>query len=395
MTRPSPGDDALTPVELNRALLSRQHLLARASLTAVQAVHHLVGLQAQNPSSPYPALWSRLAGFGPEELSEAMANRTVTRIAVMRGTIHLVTADDALLLPALIEPLLAGDLRRNATYGPPLREVDLGELAAAARDLLESEPMTPVALGNRLAQRWDTDAHALAYAARGTLPLVQVTPRGLWGRSGATTWTTTRAWLGREPVDLSDPDARLAALEEVALRYLGAFGPASVADLQAWCGLTGLGTVLERLRPGLVVFRCPPTPSGRPGRELFDLPDAHRPAAAETPPVRFLPDFDNLTLSHADRTRIVTDEHRRRLVTPNGYSPGTVLVDGMVAGTWTIERSREGTGRAATRAATLVVAPLEPSGSVREHRAAVLAEAEALVRLMADDAHVHGARLAA
>ncbi|NTW41290.1 MAG: winged helix DNA-binding domain-containing protein [Cellulomonadaceae bacterium] len=396
-------DDVLAPAALNRALLARQHLLARAPGTqgtqgtqgtpgaAEAMVAHLVGMQAQNPRSPYVALWSRLEGFSADDLSRRVEDRSVSRIACLRGTIHLVTRQDAVVLPALTLPVQLAQLRANAEHGAVLRSLDLSLLAAVARDLVEEEPRTPVELGLAMASRWPGVAPAaLALAARGTLPLVQVTPRGLWRRSGATRWTTVRAWLGaeEEPVD---QEGQAAALESLTLRYLAAFGPASVADLQRWCGLTGLGPVVERLRDRLVVFRAEQTAAGRRGRELFDLPDAPRPDASTPAPVRLLADFDNLTLSHADRTRVVSDAHRRRLASPNGVAPGPVLIDGRVAGTWAVSSGRAAgahrTDASAPVRAALVVTPLEPLTAAQTD--AVRSEAEAMVCFVADDATEH------
>jgi hypothetical protein len=404
-TRRTPGAAAgplaplLTRAALNRALLARQHLLTRAQAPAVALVDHLVGLQAQLPRSPYTTLWSRLVGFRHDELSEPLLDRQVARIAVMRGTIHLVTAEDALVLPGLTAPLYERDLRQNAEHGAALRTLDLAELTAAARALVEAEPRPTTELGRLLAERWpDVAPRTLAYGARGTLPLVQVTPRGVWGRSGATTWTTTRAWFGDERAagapDVSDPDVRAAELERLVLRYLAAFGPASVADVQTWSGLGGLREVVDRLRPRLVTFRAEPGPGSASGRELVDLPDAPRPAPETPAPVRFLADFDNLTLSHADRTRVVSEEHRRALATKNGMAPGTVLVDGRVAGTWAVTRERLDPGgvRARRELATLTVRPLVPVDAAA--RAELVAEAEALVRFVADDAAEHRVTLA-
>ncbi|MFS0702312.1 winged helix DNA-binding domain-containing protein [Cellulomonas sp. 179-A 4D5 NHS] len=389
----------LTRAALNRALLARQHLLTRAELPAVALVDHLVGLQAQLPRSPYTTLWSRLVGFRHGELSEALLDRRVARIAVMRGTIHLVTAEDALVLPGLTAPLYERDLRQNVLHGTALRTLDLAELTEAARTLVEAEPRPSTELGRLLAERWpDVAPGSLAYGARGTLPLVQVPPRGVWGRSGATTWTTTRAWFGDDRAasapDLTDPDVRAAELERLALRYLGAFGPASVADVQTWSGLGGLKEVVDRLRPRLVTFRAEPGPGSASGRELVDLPDAPRPDPSTPAPVRFLADFDNLTLSHADRTRVVSEEHRRALATRNGMAPGTVLVDGRVAGTWAVTRERLDPGgvRARRELATLTVRPLAPVDAAT--RAELVAEAEGLVRFVADDAAEHRVALA-
>lgn len=404
-TRRTPGAAAgaiaplLTRAALNRALLARQHLLTRAELPTVALVDHLVGLQAQLPRSPYTTLWSRLVGFRHGELSEALLDRRVARIAVMRGTIHLVTAEDALVLPGLTAPLYERDLRQNVLHGTALRSLDLAELTEAARTLVEAEPRPSTELGRLLAERWpDVAPGSLAYGARGTLPLVQVPPRGVWGRSGATTWTTTRAWFGDDRAasapDLTDPDVRAAELERLVLRYLAAFGPASVADVQTWSGLGGLKEVVDRLRPRLVTFRAEPGPGSASGRELVDLPDAPRPDPSTPAPVRFLADFDNLTLSHADRTRVVSEEHRRALATKNGMAPGTVLVDGRVAGTWAVTRERLDAGgvRARRELATLTVRPLAPVDAAT--RAELVAEAEGLVRFVADDAAEHRVALA-
>lgn len=384
----TPGADpasaqVLEPRALGRATLARQHLLARTDATPLALIDHLVGLQAQAPWAPYAGLWTRLARFTHADLADRLLDRTADRIVVMRSTIHLLTAGDALALPGVVAPMLASGLRANQLYGTALRSVDLGAVAAAARELLEERPMGAVELGQALAQTWpDVDASALAQAARALLPLVQVPPRAVWGRSGATTWTTANAWHGRGSPDLEAPGARDAALDALVLRYLAAFGPASAADAQRWSGLTRLGPVLDRLRPQLVTFRSVPGPGARDGRELFDLPAAPRPPVDVPAPVRFLPEFDNLTVAHADRARVGSDEHRRRLWRANGAVPGTVLVDGVVAASWTIAR----TGRAG-RDATLTVEAFAPLS--RANRAEVEAEGDALVRFMADDAASH------
>jgi len=382
---PDPGEGMLTHRALGRALLARQHLLERTPSTAADLVAQLVGLQAQAPWAPYTGLWTRLRGFAHADLADRLTDRTVVRIAAMRGTVHALVADDALVLPGMAEPLLRGALRTARPYAADLRDVDIDALAQAARAIVEAEPTGTVTLGRRLAERWpDVAPASLAYAARGTLQLVQVPPRAVWGRSGATTWTTTRAWLGRDPVDLCDPDAHAAAVEGVVLRYLAAFGPASAADAQTWSWLTGLGPVLERLRGRLVTFRGPPAPGARAGRELFDLPRAPRPDPDAPAPVRLLPEYDNVLLGHADRSRVVGEAERRRLWRSNGAVPGALLVDGTVAGSWSVIRS----GRSATLA-------MEPFRTIdRAARREATQEAERLVRFVADDASDHAVRWA-
>ncbi|MCX4237318.1 MULTISPECIES: winged helix DNA-binding domain-containing protein [Streptomyces] len=312
--------------ELNRATLARQSLLRRAGLSAKDAIEHLVGLQAQNVKPPYYALAARLEGFTPQELSTAMEAREVVRIVTLRSTIHTHTADDCLTLRPLVQAA-----RERELYGfrKGLAGVDLDRLAVLGRELVEAEPRTMKQLREALHAEWpDADPAALAIAARCRLPLVQVTPRGLWGRSGQVALTTAEHWLGRPSEPAPAPDATV-------LRYLAAFGPASVKDMQTWAGLTRLREVFERLRPQLVTF------ADAHGVELFDLPDAPRPDADTPAPARLLPEFDNLLLSHADRSRVVSAEHKGRTWRGNQAYP-TLLVDGFVAGVWRLEETGGG-----------------------------------------------------
>ncbi|MET8805315.1 winged helix DNA-binding domain-containing protein [Streptomyces sp. NPDC004546] len=306
---------------LNRATLERQLLLRRSALSPQAAVGHLLGLQAQSVKPPYYALAARLDGFAPERLSALMADREVARIVTLRSTLHTHTAEDCLTLRPLVQS--ARD-RELGQFRGGLAGVDLGLLAGLARELVEAEPRTMAQLRQALSARWpDADPRALAVAARCTLPLVQVTPRGLWGRSGQVALTTAEHWLGRPAGPAPEPDA-------VVLRYLAAFGPASVKDMQTWAGLTRLKDAFERLRPRLLTFRDPN------GVELFDLPDAPRPDPDTPAPPRFLPEFDNLLLSHADRGRVVPAEHRGRHWQGN-QAYRTLLVDGFLAGVWKLD----------------------------------------------------------
>ncbi|MBH5337629.1 AlkZ family DNA glycosylase [Streptomyces pactum] len=353
----------LTTRELNRATLARQLLLSRSDRTVLAAVEHLVGLQAQAVNPPYQALAARLAGFRPEDLSRLLAGREVVRIALMRSTIHLVSAADCRTLRPLLQPVQDRLFRGN--QGKRLAGVDLGRLAELARGLVEERPLTFKALGEELRSHWpDHDRQDLAMAARAALPLVQVTPRGLWGRSGPVAHTTAEAWLGTPPGPRPEPDP--AAM---VLRYLAAFGPASVRDVQTWSGLTRLREVVEPMRPRLRTFRDPQ------GVELFDLPDAPRPEADTPAPPRFLPDFDNLLLSHADRTRVVDDAARRRIWVGNQAYP-SFLVDGFVRGTWRIEETDD--------AATLVMQPFAPLAP--RDRAALEQEAAGVLAMRAPGA---------
>ena len=367
---------------LNRALLSRQLLLDRPSLPAdpdrrrarvIQTIEHLVGLQAQAPFPPYYGLWSRLDGFRPDDLALLLTDRRVVRIALMRGTIHLVSASDCLPLRRLVQPVLDRGLR--GTFGRQLAGVDPGALAAAGRRLVESTPMTFSQLGEALTESWPGHPPAaLAQGVRALVPLVQVPPRAVWGRAGQALHTSAEHWLGQpvDPASQAPPRTPgLADLSGLVTRYLAAFGPATARDVAAWSGLTGVRAVMEQLRPSLVTF------ADEQGAELFDLPAAPRPGGDVPAPVRLVAEFDNLVLSHADRSRVVSAENLRRFYVINGIFPGSVLVDGFVAGIWRLAKSRN--------TATLTI---ELFGPVRE-RDALAAEAARMLAFCAPGASHH------
>jgi hypothetical protein len=360
---------------LNRATLARQLLLERHAVPALAAVDHLVGLQAQEPLDPYHALWSRLAGFRSDELAQAMLDRRAVRIAAMRGTIHLLTADDCLVLRSLAQPVLTAELERHPEYGAPLRGVDLVPVLAVARDLLAERPLSGTELRAALGERFPgLHAPALAYACRCHLGLVQVPPRGIWGRGGQVRLTTVESWLGR-PLACDPP------IDDVVMRYFAAFGPAGVADVRTWSRLTGLREVVERLRPRLRPFR------DERGRELFDLPEAPRPDRDTPAPPRFLPQYDNALLSHDDRSRFMPGDERLRgrLFGGDRTVSGSVLHDGFVCGTWRLDRDRNADGT------TLVV---DHTGRLPKRAASsVAAEGRRLLRFIAPDATAHDVRL--
>jgi hypothetical protein len=313
--------DVLGVRALNRALLERQMLLARATLPAAEAIERLVGMQAQAPLAPYVGLWTRLEGFRHEELVDLISARRAVRIAMMRSTVHLVTARDCRSLRPVLQPSLERSLYVGTPFGRQIDGVDIAQLVAAGRALVEERPRTLAELGTLLQERWpDRDAASLGYAIRHLVPLVHVPPRGVWGAGGRAVCTTAEKWLGRPLGTDPSPD-------RMVRRYLGAFGPASVMDIQTWSGLTRLREVTDRLRPSLRAFR------DEHGRELFNLPRAPLPDPDTPAPARFLPEYDNALLSHADRTRIVADDDRGRI-----FTWGAVLVDGFAWGTWQIKR---------------------------------------------------------
>ncbi|ONI88943.1 hypothetical protein ALI144C_05380 [Actinosynnema sp. ALI-1.44] len=310
---------------LNRATLARQMLLERSDMPVLDAIEHLVGLQAQTTHSWYHGLWTRLNDFDPHALSKLLADREVVRMVLMRSTIHLVTARDSLALRPLLQ--IVSERSTASVYGRNIPDLDKDELIAEGRRLLDEKPMTFTELGQRMAERWPgRDEHSLAYSVRAWVPLVQIPPRGLWGGSGQAVHSTVETWLG-SPVD-TEPD-----IERLVLRYLSAFGPASVKDAQVWSGLTRLAEVFDRLRPKLVTF------TDENGRELFDLPDAPRPDESTPAPVRYLYDFDNLLLSHDDRSRVLVDYKQQR--PRNGMLPRLLLVDGYTTGWWTVETTKD------------------------------------------------------
>ena len=353
---------------LNRATLERQFLLRRAAIAAREAVGHLVGLQAQAPLAPYVGLWTRLAGFGHQELKDLLTERAVVRAHLMRNTVHLLTAEDFVSFRPLFRPLMDRGLAGN--FGRNLVGVDLAELQVSAAALLSREALTRVEIGRRLAVSWpEHDPASLAYAATHLLQLVQVPPRGLWGENGQATWFLGAAWLDGLSVSPPDPARPEYAREQLVLRYLAAYGPASVHDIQAWSGLSRLREVTERLQHGVgqqgTRLR---TFTGPDGGQLLDLPDAPRsgPKDPDVPaPPRFLPEYDNLLLSYAERSRVIP--HRRPVPLPpgNGATGGTLLVDGFWQANWKIVKG------------TLEIQPFIPLSAA--DMAAIAAEGERLL----------------
>jgi Winged helix DNA-binding domain len=349
--------DELTLRQLNRATLARQLLLAREPLDPVAAVERLGGLQAQEPKPAFAALWTRLEGFERAALHGALTDRSVVRGTMMRATLHMTSAADYAALRRALQPMLTGAmdaiLRQRG-------EVDTGLVLPVARELLAGRPRTFADLRAELSERFPQFEHrALGYAVRMQLPLLMVPGDDRWSFPSDARFALAEEWIDGT---LADPD-----LPALVRRHLGAFGPATAADVQAWSGLKGLKETVAAMADELVAFR-----HGR--RTLYDLPAAPRPDEETPAPPRLLPEFDSLLLAHQDRTRVIADDRRKALTTKNLRVQATFLVDGFVAGSWSVERRRD--------TATLTLAAFEPlAGPVRDELAA---EAEALLRFLDD-----------
>ena len=352
------SDTVLGPRALNRALLERQMLLRRRRVPALEAIERLVGLQSQVPRDPYVALWSRLDRFRPAALAEPMADRRALRMTLLRGTLHTVTAADAVALRAAIQPVVERTLRSQAAFRTATDGIDLEKLLDAFTRSLDEAPHTRAQLAEAVADRYPGRDPTMLSLAMYLIPTVQVTPRGIWGRTGPSAFTTVGSWLGRPVDDATDMDAFL-------LRYLAAFGPSTVADAQSWSGIPRLKPAFEALRPRVRNLR------DERGRELFDVPDGPYPDPKTPAPVRFLPEYDNVGLGHKDRSRIIPDG----VVQWTEVGWGGVLVDGFAAARWRLWT--EG-GDAILR--------VEPFGKLRrDDRAAVSEEGERLAAFLAPE----------
>ncbi len=342
---------------LNRATLDRQWLSERRPASSADAITYLVGLQAQEPLEPYAGLWSRLLDFRPAELVELLESRRAVRTLMMRRTLHLMSADDCVAMRPLFQAMLVQKVRSG--LGRRLDGVDLDELASAGRPLFHERPQILNEVARAVADRWpEAVVRDLGDALSSLVELVQVPPRGVWGRQAPAANTTIEAWLGDAP----RPEV---GLDDVVRRYLRAYGPASSSDVRSWSGLTGLPAVIKRLRPELVSYR------DERSRELLDLADATLPDPDLAAPPRFLPAFDNAVLGYDDRSRIIDDEHRGLSILGTRY----VLVDGRVSATWT-SAADAGAG------ITVAVEPLRRLN--RDERRDVRDEAERLAAFLGD-----------
>lgn len=366
MIAPVPGT-TLDTRTLNRAYLARQHLLQRTSMPTREMIAHLVGMQSQVPGDPFIGLWTRVDGFDPATLDAEMESRRAVRILTMRGTIHLLTHTDALELWPMMQADLAKSVLANRQWSEHYHDLDAKEVRQFGRQHLAQTPMTIRTLREHLRERWpDRDPEALSRLVHYGVPLVQIPPRGLWKRSMAPTVTPLDCWLKTPVPEGVTPDATI-------LRYLMAFGPATTGDFRTWSRITGLKQAFDRVRSQLVEYR------DERGRTLLDVPNGVFVDPGTPAPVRFLPGFDNALLSHDDRSRIVPVEARNFLASKNGMPPATFLVDGFVAGTWKLMRSKS--------VASIAITPFAPAPDIA--RAELEFEAVRLLRFLEPDAASH------
>lgn len=366
------SSDLLTLRQLNRATLARQMLLARERTPALRAIERLVAMQAQWPRPPFLGLWSRLEGFARADLRGLLQRRQAVRATFIRGTLHLVGAKDFAALRPAVQPVLDAGMQA-VQFARKATGLDTDGLTALARQILAEEPRTFEEMRERFQGAYPKcDERAMGYAVRMLLPLVQVPEEGAaWEFPAQARFALADEWLARPvPRGAATPD-------QLVRRYLAAYGPASVADVQAWSGLGGLRDTIDALRPGLLAFR------DEQGRELFDLPDAPRPDEDVPAPVRLVPEYDNLIVGRADE-RFVARGDRPRVFLSALRIAATVLVDGFVAATWKLEQ-RKGT-------ATVSIEPFAPFSA--RTRKEVVAEAEAMARFAEPEARAYEVRVA-
>ncbi len=314
---------------LNRTLLARQHLLARSAMSAADMCAHLVGLQAQDVAPPYIGLWSRTADFDPETVSAGLRNRSLARITLMRATIHLVTAADALRITPHIQPELEKiPFRKGFHYGAMVG-LDPEQVRRRGAAVLGDEPIPAAELRARAAREFpERDPSAVLQTWLYQLPVLQTPPRGQWRDNARPVWSRIEPWLG------APPDDRYP-LPELVFRYLSAFGPATTADIATWSKLTGTAEALAALGDRVRTY------TDERGRTLYDPADAELADPDLPAPVRYLGWYDNVFLSHKNRTRIVPEGVAAPPARYRGTQVSPILLDGMVAAVYKIFTDRE------------------------------------------------------
>lgn len=310
----------MTRRELNRATLARQMLLVREKRPLVKAIEGLFALQAQLARPPFTGLWSRLENFARADLANAVKARTVVRGTSMRGTIHLMTAADFLKYRGCLQPSLDAGMR--AILKERAETLDTPRLLAVAGAYLQQPHNFEEVRDHLVAKFPGGDERAMGYATRMGVPLVQVPTSDVWAYPAQADFVSAETWLGK-------PIAACGALGPLVVRYLAAYGPATVKDAQAWSGLPNLEPAFASLGSKLITV---PGPKGEP---LYDLPDAPRPDGDTPAPVRFLPEWDGAIVTRAD-DRIVATADRPRVFLPGLRVAALVLVDGSAAASWKV-----------------------------------------------------------
>jgi hypothetical protein len=349
----------LSPRAINRATLARQLLLERETVPAVEVVSRLAGMQGQEPKHPYVGLWTRIADFEESELDQAVVERDVVRATFFRGTLHLLTAGDYLRFRATVSPVLEAGLKVLGERGEGLEPA---KVVAAATKLLAKEPLTFTEVRDALQVEFpEVNERALGFCTRMMVPLVMYPTDARWSWSANARFTPAEDWIGAKL-------HKRAEAQGLVTRYLRAFGPATPADFQTWSGLPKAKPLFDELE--LETF------TDEAGKTLYDVPDGPRPDPDTAAPVRFLPEFDNLLLSHAKRERIIADEHKPAVYTKNLRVKATYTVDGLVAGLWTAEKKRG--------VATLTVTPF--GRTLKKTMAELEREGTALLGFLEPDA---------
>ena len=349
---------ALSLRALTRTLWLRQQLVPghRAVHGVPEVVAHLIGLQGQDNLPPYLSLAARVNGFLPADLSDRLEDGTLVRFFTMRGTVHVLTAADALQLRGWVQPALDRVSGSNQT-SRPAKHLSNAELDAVVNPLLADGPRSLSEIGEALAQVYpEVPQEALRHVTRERLPLLQVPPRGLWKRSGGVIYQYADRYLGR-PFTVAD-------VRELVVRYLTAYGPATAADMTKWSLVTRLGPVFTAMhRDGLLV-----TLTDDKGRTLYDVPGlAIADEDLPLPPL-LLGMYDNVFLSHADRDRIAPEAARKRWMGANGGVGSVLFLDGLLAGLWKLD------------AGQVVVEPFEKPTKEQQHGIeAEIARVEALL----------------
>ena len=365
---------SLTVRELNRALLARQFLLRRQRLSAVDAVERLACLQGQWAPSPYVALWSWLSGLEREDLTRPIDRGEIVKATLMRATLHLVSARE---YPAYSLATMEGRFGAwRPTGGPAL--ADLDKFHRSVMTFAGKTPRTRLEIHDFAAGHLPASA-AANERLRNWLSWAAVATSGLiWEAAGA---HFDHRQLGRHvapPAKLRKPPKPAAAYELVVRRHLGAFGPATVADIATWSSVR-----VPNIRAALARMEDLRRFADDRGRELIDLARAPRPSAEVVAPPRFLARFDAAILGHAapERARILPEAFRKQVIFSAEVWP-TFLIDGFVAGRWTIAvRPKE---------AVLELKPFKPLA--RADRAALVDEGEKLVHFYAPDSKTHAVR---